>query len=90
MRISQDQPGPRPVSKQRRWQLARQAEGRCPQCGEPGVAGGRCLLCLAKQARRIRARKGLRPWVPGGVGRPPHWARLGRKGEGEEKVSGER
>lgn len=32
----------KPVSRQRRWQLARIAEGKCQVCGKPAVTVGYC------------------------------------------------
>ncbi len=62
----------KPVSRQRRWQLARVAEGRCSVCGKPRRHYATvCDPCALKERRRERAREGTSPWKPGGLGRRP-------------------
>jgi hypothetical protein len=42
-----------PVSKQRRWQIRKQRQGLCRQCGsEPHVKRGMCAACLEKELDR--------------------------------------
>jgi hypothetical protein len=51
-----------PISRQRKYQLRRQRDGRCTQCGEPVVEGKRCLKHLIearehqRQTQRLRRR----------------------------------
>jgi hypothetical protein len=60
------------LSKQRRWQLAKIAEGLCCQCGKREIVGtALCGLCLKAIRLRTRKRQGNKPWRPGGKGRPP-------------------
>jgi len=60
------------LSRQRRWQLARIAEGRCSLCGKPRCHyTTMCDECALAKRRRERVRHGLLPWKPGGGGRPP-------------------
>ena len=59
-------------SRQRRWQLARVAEGRCAQRGNRRQHYRTvCDACAVKARRRNRMRQGLKPWTWGGMGRPP-------------------
>ena len=59
-------------SRQRRWQLARIAEGRCAQCGRRRQHYRTlCDACAMKAQRRNRMRQGFKPWKRGGMGRPP-------------------
>lgn len=55
------------VSRQRDWQLAMRAAGRCTQCGKD--AGGKALCEVCTEKKRIRM--GVEPWRPGRPGRPP-------------------
>ena len=60
------------LSRQRRWQLARIAEGRCSKCGKPlRHYPTMCDACALKNRRRMRALHGTSAWKPGGAGRPP-------------------
>lgn len=63
-------------SRQRAWQLVRQATGRCALCSTPRHLYR--VLCDAhhfdKVARQQR-RAGHTPWTPGGRGRIPLWAK---------------
>ena len=49
-----------PVSRQRRYQLRRQRDGRCTECGAQVVAGARCLKHLVKSRERNRKKRGLK------------------------------
>lgn len=49
-----------PISRQRKYQLRKQRERRCPDCGAPVVWGSRCLKHLAEARERLRARNGTR------------------------------
>lgn len=65
------------LSRQRIYALRRKAEGKCRICGQPRVEGNKNFC--EKHVKQVRAAsrkfKGFRPWHPGGVGRPPHWAK---------------
>jgi hypothetical protein len=68
------------LSRQRRWQLMRIAEGRCSKCGKPlRHYPTMCDECALKNRRRMRALHGTSAWKPGGAGRPPIVAERGRK-----------
>ena len=47
-----------PISRQRKYQLRRARDGRCTQCGEPVVAGKRCLKHLIEARERQRRVQG--------------------------------
>ena len=49
-----------PISRQRKYQLRRQRDRRCTQCGEPVVEGTRCLKHLVEARERQRRRQGLK------------------------------
>jgi hypothetical protein len=49
-----------PISRQRKYQLRRQRDKRCTQCGAPVAEGSRCLKHLILSRERKRARHGLR------------------------------
>ena len=60
------------MTRQRRWQLARRAEGRCTICGQPRTHyPEECDACRVKRRRYQRVWPIGQPWRPGGVGRPP-------------------
>jgi hypothetical protein len=66
------EPTPKPVSRQRAWQLRMKASGRCILCGKPrGNCWDRCDPCQAKVTAAVRKRTGCQPWQPGKPGRPP-------------------
>src|SRR5438034_11475617 len=48
------------VSRQRKYQLRMQREGRCTECGEAAVQGSRCLKHLVKARERQRKKRGLK------------------------------
>ena len=78
-----------PLSRQRRWQLARIAEGRCAHCGKPRRHYPTiCDQCALARRRRHRLRAGSKPWKPGGAGRPPVLAERGRTSGGKPRQSG--
>ena len=61
-------------SRQRAWQEARRAEGKCTLCGkEPLLKGSTtfCGRCLERRRARQRKKLGIKAWVAGGPGRPP-------------------
>jgi len=49
-----------PISRQRKYQLRKQREGRCTECGEPAAQGSRCLKHLVKARERQRKKRGLK------------------------------
>lgn len=49
-----------PISRQRKYQLRMQREGRCTECGEPAAQGSRCLKHLVKARERQRKKRGLK------------------------------
>src|SRR5438874_2644738 len=58
------------VSRQRRWQIARRAEGKCEWCGLPlNRYAAMCDDCASKIRMRARKRGGFKPWRPGGRAR---------------------
>lgn len=62
-------------SRQAQDQAKRVAAGLCALCGAKRPAG-LATLCRAHQERvsaRNRRKRGCKPWVPGGRGRPPEW-----------------
>jgi hypothetical protein len=68
------------LSRQRRWQLARVAEGRCSKCGKPRQHyPTMCDPCAVDNRRRMREKNGCKAWKPGGHGRPPVVAERSRK-----------
>ena len=66
----------KPLSRQRQWQLDRQAENRCFICGSPKSAGDsqrhRCEPCAERLRNQQRKQTGCSPWRLGGRGQPPH------------------
>ncbi len=46
------------VSRQRKYQLRKQRDGRCTECGAPAEMGARCLQHLVRARERQRALKG--------------------------------
>ncbi len=49
-----------PISRQRKYQLRMQREGRCTECGKPAAQGSRCLEHLVKARERQRKKRGLK------------------------------
>jgi len=49
-----------PISRQRKYQLRRQRDKRCTECGEPAAEGSRCLKHLIKARERQRRKRGLK------------------------------
>ena len=49
-----------PISRQRKYQLRMQRDGRCTECGEPAAEGSRCVKHLVKARERQRKKRGLR------------------------------
>ena len=59
------------VSRQRRWQLRKQKAGLCTGCGSrPPLSGDKCERCLNGLLKKVREKRGNRPWRPGSKGRP--------------------
>lgn len=48
------------ISRQRKYQLRKQRDQRCTECGEPAMHGTRCLKHLVKARERQRRKRGLR------------------------------
>jgi hypothetical protein len=48
------------VSRQRKYQLRKQRDGRCTECGEPTALGARCLKHLVRAREHQRKRLGLK------------------------------
>ncbi len=46
-----------PVSRQRKYQLRKQRDNRCTECGAPATNASRCLKHLVLARERQRARK---------------------------------
>lgn len=70
-----NEPEQKPISKQRQWQLKKQAEGKCVTCGSGSlVSKQHCEKHLLEARARNRARMGCGQWVPGGPGRPPKYS----------------
>ena len=62
------------VSRQRAWQEARRADGKCTLCGKAPLLEGSttfCGQCLERRRARQRKKLGVKAWVEGGPGRPP-------------------
>jgi hypothetical protein len=59
MRI-QDEFSSMPISRQRKYQLRRQRDSQCTECGEPTAEGSRCLKHLIKARERQRTKRGLK------------------------------
>jgi hypothetical protein len=49
-----------PISRQRKYQLRRQRDKRCTECGEPAVEASRCVRHLVKARERQRLKRGLK------------------------------
>lgn len=49
-----------PISRQRKYQLRRERDKCCTECGEPAVQGSRCLKHLVKARERQRKKRGLK------------------------------
>jgi len=48
------------ISRQRKYQLRKQRDKCCTECGEPAVQGSRCLKHLVKARERQRKKRGLK------------------------------
>ena len=49
-----------PISRQRKYQMRRQRDKRCTECGAPAAKGSRCLEHLVKARERQRRKRGLK------------------------------
>jgi hypothetical protein len=49
-----------PISRQRKYQLRRQRDRRCTECGEPAQYASRCLKHLVLARERQRKKRGLK------------------------------
>lgn len=48
-----------PISRQRKYQLRKQRDHRCTECGQPAEKGSRCLKHLVVARERQRVKRGL-------------------------------
>ena len=48
------------ISRQRKYQLRKQRDGLCTECGKPAIQGLRCLEHMVRARERQRAKMGLR------------------------------
>jgi hypothetical protein len=49
-----------PISRQRKYQLRMEREGRCTECGQPAAEGARCLKHLVRARERERKKRGAK------------------------------
>src|SRR5437899_1700139 len=49
-----------PLSRQRKYQLRKQRDGRCSECGAPASAGSRCVQHLVQARENQRQKRGTR------------------------------
>ena len=49
-----------PISRQRKYQMRRQRDKQCTECGEPAAHGSRCLKHLIVARERQRKKRGLK------------------------------
>jgi hypothetical protein len=49
-----------PISRQRKYQMRRQRDKECTECGEPAAHGSRCLKHLIIARERQRNKRGLK------------------------------
>lgn len=49
-----------PISRQRKYQLRKQRDRRCTECGDRATAGSRCIKHLVKARERQRKARGLK------------------------------
>jgi hypothetical protein len=49
-----------PLSRQRKYQLRMERDGRCTICGEPAASKARCLKHLVQARERLRRKLGLK------------------------------
>lgn len=60
------------MTRQRRWQNKRLAEGKCVCCGaKRNLYSQRCDACQTQETERARNRNRCNPWKAGGRGRKP-------------------
>lgn len=65
-------PEAKPLSRQRKWQNRRLAEGRCVRCGQKrNLYAQRCDSCQSKETERAREKNECREWRTGSRGRRP-------------------
>jgi hypothetical protein len=48
------------ISRQRKYQLRKQRDKRCTECGAPALTSSRCLKHLVRARERQRSKRGLR------------------------------
>lgn len=48
----------RTVSRQRKWQLRKEAAGQCRKCAKPAVTKFHCLDCAVKTREKERVKRG--------------------------------
>jgi len=51
-------------SRQRRWQMARLAHGKCIICGKGQKVNGKCNLCIEKNRLAARNRARIKSGIP--------------------------
>jgi hypothetical protein len=49
-----------PISRQRKYQLRKQRDNRCTECGAPAMQASRCLKHLVLARERQRSKHGLK------------------------------
>lgn len=55
----------------RNLRVKRIRSGQCPNCGSPrNTVANHCSACLKTDREGKRRKFGLKPWKPGGMGRP--------------------
>lgn len=63
---------PQQLSRQRRWQNKRLAEGRCVRCGAMrNLYSQRCDDCQTRETVRAREKNKCKAWKAGSRGRKP-------------------
>jgi hypothetical protein len=58
MKLIRDEFTHLPISRQRKYQLRMEREGRCTECGRPAAEGARCLKHLVRARERERKKQG--------------------------------
>jgi hypothetical protein len=70
-----------PVSRQRRYQLRKQRDNLCTECGAPAGGASRCVKHLVLARERQRAKKGLLQRYPNTLSYRMEAAEKSRKGK---------
>jgi len=58
--IPTDHPNPLSISRQRRWQIRKRTESKCPTCGKPSEGRSYCDTCAEKGVKRRKSKGQLR------------------------------